>query len=117
MLTFYVNRDAWDKLPKNYQEAFEAAAQVANHDMIMKYDAKNPPAFSRLLEGGTKLRQFSDDIMDAAKRQSFAIMEEEAATDATYGRVYSSWKRVHEEYYRWFATSERSYSIYAVSAI
>jgi TRAP-type mannitol/chloroaromatic compound transport system substrate-binding protein len=117
MLTFYVNRDAWAKLPKSYQDAFQAAANVANHDMMMKYDAKNPPALTRLLQGGTQLRPFSDDIMSAAKRESFELMQEEAASDSTYGRVYSSWKQVHEEYYRWFATSERSYALYVVSGI
>jgi TRAP-type mannitol/chloroaromatic compound transport system substrate-binding protein len=115
MLTFYVNKDAWATLPKSYQDAFEAAAQVANHDMIMKYDAKNPPAFSRLVQTGTQLRAFTDDVMNAAKRESFALMEEEAAADATYSRVYSSWKQVHEEYYSWFATSERTYAMFAVS--
>lgn len=117
MLTFYVNREAWASLPKNYQDAFEAAAEVANHDMMMKYDAKNPPALSRLIEGGTELRAFSSEIMAAAQRESFALLEEEAVNDPLYARVYASWKQVHEEYYRWFATSERSYSIAAVSAI
>lgn len=114
MLTFYVNKDAWAKLPKDYQDAFEVAAQVANHDMLAKYDAKNPPAFERLIQGGTKLRQFSNDIMKAAKRESFALMEEEAASDATYSRVYATWKKIHQQYYAWFATAERSYSQFVV---
>jgi len=117
MLTFYVNKDAWEKLPQSYKDALDAATKVANHDMIMKYDAWNPPALTRLVQGGTQLRAFSDDIMTSAKRESFALMEEEAAKDATYARVYTEWKKVHEEYYRWFATSERTYSIFAVSGI
>jgi len=81
------------------------------------YDAKNPPAFARLVSGGTKLRKFSDDIMAAAQRESFALMEEQAAGDAVYNKVFSSWKKVREEYYTWFGAAERAYTEFAVSDI
>lgn len=111
MLSFYVNLDAWNKLPVSYRDALHFAAFVANHDMMTKYDAKNPPALSRLIQGGTQLRQFSDDIMTEARRVSFELMEE-AAHDKTYDRVYRSWKEVYTEYNSWFGTAERSYTTF-----
>ena len=109
-LTFYVNRNAWDQLPKIYQEAFTAAAQVANQDMLADYDAKNPPAFARLLAGGTQVRRFSDAIMTAAHEQSFALMEEEASSDPAYRKIFESWKAFRDQSVNWFGTSEMAFN-------
>ncbi len=116
-LSFYVNRNAWDRLPKVYQEAFTSAAAVANQDMLADYDAKNPPAFSRLIAGGTQLRKFSDEIMEAARRESFAILEEEAGADPGYRKVYSAWKAYRDESFNWFGASELAYAEFAIGAI
>jgi TRAP-type mannitol/chloroaromatic compound transport system substrate-binding protein len=42
MYSFYINMKEWEKLPKEYQAAFEAAAAEANIDMMAEYDFKNP---------------------------------------------------------------------------
>lgn len=116
MLTFYVNSNAWNRLPKVYQEAFTAAAQVANQDMLADYDAKNPRAFARLISGGTRLRRFSDDIMGAARRESFELLEEEAAADPAYQNVYSSWKSFRDESLAWFGIAEQAFSKFVIDA-
>jgi TRAP-type mannitol/chloroaromatic compound transport system substrate-binding protein len=43
VIHFFVNKKEWDKLPKEYQEAFQAAAYEANVTMMAEYDHKNPP--------------------------------------------------------------------------
>ena len=40
MYSFFVNSKEWEKLPKEYQAAFEAAAYEANLDMMASYDFK-----------------------------------------------------------------------------
>jgi TRAP-type mannitol/chloroaromatic compound transport system substrate-binding protein len=44
VIHFFVNKKEWDKLPKEYQEAFQAAAYEANVTMMAEYDHKNPAA-------------------------------------------------------------------------
>lgn len=116
-VSFLVNRTAWDKLPKAYQEVLEAAARIANHEMLMSYDALNPPAFDRLVQGGTKVRAFPEDVMKASRKKSLELMEEEAAADANYSRVYTSWKKVRGQYFRWFATAEFEYEKYSAEDV
>ena len=41
-----MNIKEWEKLPKEYQAAIEAACYEANIDMMAKYDSKNVPALS-----------------------------------------------------------------------
>ncbi len=112
-LTFYINQDEWDKLPKIYQEAISTASTAASTAMQSSYDAKNPPAFARLLEQGVQVRPFPSDLMEAAERHSFEIMEAEAAADASYNKVFTAFKDFREQSYRWFSTAENTFATYA----
>ena len=113
-ITFYINRDAWASLPSDYQNALEAAAAEANVGMLARYDAQNPPALQRLLAEGIELRPFPDDVMQAARREAYALMEEEAATDTTYHKVYNAFKQWRDNAYRWFGTAEQTYAAFAI---
>ncbi len=112
-LSFYVNQSAWDKLPSTYQAALAAAAAEANVGMMASYDAKNPAALERLVQGGTQLHKFSDDIMQAAHREAFDLMETRASEDATYRGIFDSFVTYRNEAYTWFGTAERAFSEFA----
>jgi TRAP-type mannitol/chloroaromatic compound transport system substrate-binding protein len=112
-MSFMVNRQAWDQLPSAYQEAFEVAAVYAMNGTQTIYDRQNPAALQRLIAGGTQLRMFSDDIMSAADRVSRELLEQHAARDAGYRRVYDGFREFREASYRWFATAEQEFARYA----
>jgi TRAP-type mannitol/chloroaromatic compound transport system substrate-binding protein len=69
-LSFYINIKEWEKLPKEYQAALEAASYECHVGMQADYDAKNPVALARLMKNGAKLHNFSREIMDAAYKHS-----------------------------------------------
>ena len=52
--SFYLGIKEWEKLPKEYQYAIEAAAYEAHVTMQAEYEAKNPAALARLLRNGSK---------------------------------------------------------------
>jgi len=112
-LSFYVNRDAWDKLPLEYREIFTTAARQAEGTMQARYDAKNPAALARLVADGVSLLPFSKEIMDAARETAFDIMEEEAAKSASYRKIFDLWKKARTEAFEWFGTAELAYASYA----
>lgn len=109
-MTFQVNMDAWRALPSTYQEAFRVASRSAAAGMVTSYDAKNPAALQRILDGGVELRRFSTEIMAAARTASAELLEEKAAVDATYRRVYTAWKEFRDASFRWFGTNELAYA-------
>lgn len=113
-LSFYVNRQAWDRLPSSYQQAFETAAHAASMDMMAAYDARNPPALARLLERGVQLRPFPRDMMEAALRVSEDLIEAQAGAERGYGRIHEEWKRFRGETYRWFSTADFTYEQFAL---
>ncbi len=111
-LSFMVNQNALAKLPAHYRAVLEVAMAEANHEMLINYDAKNPPALRRLLEAGAELRPFAEDIMNLARKTSVDLMEELAGKDAVYRKVYDQWSAFRNDSYRWFNTAENEYAAY-----
>jgi len=105
-LHFFVNLDAWRKLPKEYQEILKTAAARANLQMQVDYDFKNPQSLKRLLAKGVKLRKFPLDVLKAAEKEAFDLFEELAAKDKFYRKVYEDWKAFRGDINRWFGTAE-----------
>ena len=105
-LSFYVGQKEWDKLPKTYQAAIEAASFEAHVNMQAEYDNKNPAALARLLKNGAKLRFFSKEIMEASYKAAVATMEDEAGKNAKFKKIYDPWKRYQREQNQWLSVSE-----------
>ena len=113
-LSCLVNRDAWAKLPGEYQGMFEAAAAESATVMQARYDAQNPAALERLVAAGVELRAFSTDILEAAHNAARSYMEELAAKDTGYSRVYSPWKQFRRSSFQWFGKAEHAYNQFAL---
>jgi TRAP-type mannitol/chloroaromatic compound transport system substrate-binding protein len=109
-LSFYVNLEKWQALPKPYQAVFETAAAEANVTMLAEYDAKNPPALMRLVREGVKLHPFPQDVMVAARKAAFEMYEEEAAKNPTFRRIYREWSKFREASIQWMRLAEASYA-------
>lgn len=105
-----VNLDKWNELPKEYQEVFKTAAYESNINMLAKYDALNGAALQKLVEGGTELIPYSDEILQAAAKASTALFEENASGDATFKEIYESWKTFREQVQSWNKINELSFS-------
>ena len=89
-ISFYVNKEQWEKLPKPYQAAFETAAIEANLRMMAAYDAKNPLAIQRLVQNGTQLRRYPDDVLKAAYEAAQKLYAEESAKNPDFKKLYDS---------------------------
>ncbi|MEO1393530.1 MAG: TRAP transporter substrate-binding protein [Cyanobacteria bacterium J06634_5] len=105
-----VNLDAWRALPTEYQEVFKTATYESNINMLAKYDALNGAALQNLIDQGTQLIPYSDEILQAASEASTALFEENAGKDATFKEVYENWKTFRESVQGWNRVNELSFS-------
>ena len=112
-----VNLDEWNKLPKEYQEILKTACHEANTIMLARYDARNNEALDRLIAGGTKLRAYSSEILDAAEKAAFELYDEFAAKDADFKAVYEPWKVFRERIYRWMKLNQTAFEDYLYAKI
>ena len=115
-LSFYINIKEWEKLPKQYQAAIEAASYECHVSMQADYDAKNPAALARLIKNGAKMHFFSRQILDAAYKISDQVMEEEAAKNAKFRKIYTPWKRFRQDQNMWASVSEASMQNFLIAA-
>jgi TRAP-type mannitol/chloroaromatic compound transport system substrate-binding protein len=115
-LSFFISIKDWEKLPKEYQHALEAAAYEAHVNMQADYDFLNPAALARLMKNGAKLRYYSKDIMDAAYKASSAMFEEEAAKNAKFKKIYEPWKKFRQEQNTWAQVAEATMQNYLIGA-
>jgi TRAP-type mannitol/chloroaromatic compound transport system substrate-binding protein len=113
--SFFVNTKEWEKLPKEYQAAFEAAAYEANLDMMASYDFKNPIALRSLVGKGVQLRAFSPEIMKAAQNAAFELFGEEAEKNAAFKKMYVPWLKFREDINLWHRVAEQTYSTFAAA--
>ena len=114
-LSFYVGIKEWEKLPKDYQAALEAATYQAHVVMQAEYDARNPAALARLIKNGVKLRSFSKEIMDACHKAATEVMDEEAAKNAKFKKIYEPWKRFRQDQNQWASVAEATMQNYLIS--
>ena len=115
-LSIYINIKEWEKLPKQYQAAIEVACYECHVSMQADYDAKNPAALARLIKNGAKMRYFSRPVLDAAYKFSNEVMEEEAAKNAKFRKIYTPWKRFRQDQNMWASVSEATMQNFLIAA-
>jgi TRAP-type mannitol/chloroaromatic compound transport system substrate-binding protein len=115
MLSLLVNIAQWESLPKSYQAVLEAAAAEANVWMVAKYDALNMPALRRLVQGGTILKPYSKEIMEACYTAANQLYDETAASNANFKKVYDAWKPFRDDINLWFRVAENSFDNFVLA--
>lgn len=109
-LEVQINLGEWEKLPPFYQEVIKSAAAEANLIMLGRYEQGNAEALTRLVESGTILSAYSDEILNAAYEASFAIYDELAASDADFKRVYDHWLNFRSALQQWHDINEGGFT-------
>lgn len=107
-LGFQVNAKAWDALPDAYKAALQAACGEANTWMQAKYDALNPVALKRLIQGGAVLRAYPKAIMDACFKASQELIAETNAKSPAFKKIYDQMLPFHRDQQAWFRVAEAS---------
>jgi TRAP-type mannitol/chloroaromatic compound transport system substrate-binding protein len=109
-----INLAKWNELPKAYKAIVEAAAGYANAEEQARYDARNPIALKRLIAGGTQLRPFSEQIMDACLKASNEVNTEESAKNPNYKKVLDSIVAFRRDENLWWQVAEYTYENFMI---
>lgn len=105
-----INLDEWNKLPPVYQEIVKTAAFEANMTMLARYDARNNEALQRLVDSGTQLRAYSNEILEAASAAAEELYGEFSATDADFKTIYEQWSTFRTRVRGWNNLNEGSFN-------
>jgi TRAP-type mannitol/chloroaromatic compound transport system substrate-binding protein len=111
-----VNQRAWDPLPDSYKAAVQAACAETELEMVARYDVANPLALRRLVGGGALLRAWPREVLQAAWKANQELMEENAAKNPRFKRVWESYRPFRDDEFQWFRIAENSYDNFAFTA-
>lgn len=115
--SLYVNLAEWNKLPKEYQTILEDACAYAHHDMLAKYDTKNPAAMKRLIAGGTQLRPFSNEILKGCYTACMETYDEIAAKNPRFKKILDHYINYRDDVVPWFNVAEARYDSFIASVV
>jgi TRAP-type mannitol/chloroaromatic compound transport system substrate-binding protein len=104
-----MNLAKWNELPKSYQSAIMTASGDAWAWVVGKYDHGNPPALKRLIAGGTLLRPFPQDVMEACYKAANEIYAGLSQTNPHFKKLYDSLTSFRGDSLAWFQVGELSF--------
>lgn len=110
-LEAFVNKQAYDGLPKDLQQVVAVACQAANNDMLGEFTAKNGDALDVLInKHGVQLKKFPDEMINKLRTTSEEVVNSVAAADAESKKVYDGFSAFRKKVARWTTLSETNYS-------
>lgn len=106
-LEAFVNKDAYNSLPKDLQQVVEVACQAANNDMYAEFMARNGDALDTLIsKHNVQLKRFPDDVVAKLRSVSEEVVAEVAAGDAESKKVYEHFSAFRRKVAKWHGLSE-----------
>ena len=109
-----INLEKWNSLPKNYQAILQNAASAANLWMAGRYDLQNPAALKRLVAGGTQLRPFSNDVLEACLKATNELWGELSAKNADFKKAIDSMQAYRSDQYLWWQVAEYTFDSFMI---
>lgn len=105
-----INKEAFNKLPKDLQSIILNACKVANQDMLAEYTARNNAALHTLVnKHKVDIRQFPDEVLAKLRQLSDEVVAEVAAKDELTKQVYESFRTFRDQVMEWHKVSEQSF--------
>jgi TRAP-type mannitol/chloroaromatic compound transport system substrate-binding protein len=111
VLETFVNKAAYDALPKNLQTVVEVAAQASYQDMFSEFTARNIQALDTLInEHGVILKRFPDSVLKKAGEASEDVISALINRDAASKKVYQSFDTFRKRAIRWSEIGEGGFA-------
>jgi len=114
MVHAFANLEKFNALPKNYQAIFTNACAHANTWMTARYDMQNPTALKRLVAGGTQLRPFSNEVLEACLKATNELWAEISSKNADFKKVIDGMQAYRSDQYLWWQVAEYTYDSFMI---
>lgn len=112
-LEMFVNKEAYEELPKDLQKMVETVTLKYNHLVLSEFEAKNNAFLEKMTtEEGVELREFPSAVLKKLKKHATEVVEELIAEDEFGQRVYDSFKKFKSEITEWNKTTEGAITAY-----
>src|ERR1700726_2598037 len=110
----FCNLEKWNSLPKNYQAIVNNAMANANSWMAARYDMQNPSALKRLVAGGTQLRPFTNEVLEACLKATNELWAEISAKNADFKKSIDAMQAYRSDQYLWWQVAEYTFDSFMI---
>ena len=110
----FTNLEKWNSLPKNYQAILTNAMANANSWMAARYDMQNPTALKRLVAGGTQLRPFTNEVLEACLKATNELWAELSAKNADFKKPIDAMQAYRSDQYLWWQVAEYTFDSFMI---
>ncbi len=110
----FANIDKWNELPKSYQAILTNATVNTNTWMAARYDMVNPGALKRLVAGGTQLRPFTNEVLEACLKATNELWGEISAKNADFKKSIDAMQAYRSDEYLWWQVAEYTYDSFMI---
>ena len=86
----FINKDKFAELPEDLQEIVAVAAQANVEQTLSDFTFNNVQSYQAILDKGTEIRHFNDDLINAFAGAAKEALEEIAGKSDLNGRIYAS---------------------------
>ena len=99
---FIINSRNWAELPDDLKKIVEVAAQATTEWIFSAMDDRNGMALKKL-EASKKVQilEFPDEVLQELKKMTKKTLDEEAAKDPDFKRVYDAYTAYRDQYADW----------------
>ena len=113
-----VNLDRWSQLSLTQKAQIEATCAESIVRSYARSEALQPDALDKLQDKGVTIHQWPAEFLDAFEAAWFEVVEEEAANNEDFARVWASLSEFRETYRTWAtaATCRRASALAAREA-
>ena len=114
MVHAFANLEKWNSLPKNYQAILTNATAHANTWMNARYDMLNPAALKRLVAGGTQLRPFTNEVLEACLKATNELWGEISANNPDFKKSVDAMQAYRSDQYLWWQVAEYTFDSFMI---
>jgi len=112
-LEFMVNADAWAQLPEDLKTIVRTAAQATTQWIFSAMEARNAEALQKLeASQKTRILEFPPAVLDELKKMTKKTLDEEAAKDPEFKRIYDAYRKFRDTYADWNRIEVESANVY-----
>ena len=112
VLEAFVNREAYEDLPKSLQAIVSAACSTAYLDMFADFTARNNSSLEQLVkQHGVQLKRFPDSVLKQMGEISKDVVASVGKYDATSKKVYDSFAKFQGDSLAWNRIGEQGFSL------
>lgn len=97
----YVNLQVWNKLKPQTQAQIETTCAAGVTMALAKAEALQGETLAKFEKDGVKARQFNKNMLQAFSKASKEVMDEEAAKDPMFKKVYDSMNAFEAKNAKW----------------